>query len=782
MHQASPFAALLICALGFSVLVPAQVAATTDSGSPRIRLRYDNFDPLTSAPAVTSLLRSEGAERLWVVQFTGSPTAAERTALVALEAAVHGYLPDNAYLVRMSRRRVSEVSALPRVRWVGRYHAAYRLDPELITALQNDELERARYNMVVVDKHNDKPALRAKIQALGGVVDNEHHGSLLFTATLTAEQLIGTAHLDEVLWIDAWTPIEHDVDNARIQGGADYVESQAGYSGATLNLHIYEGIDVSHPAFSGPVINVNSGGASSGHGTNTAGIVFGDGTGNAQFRGFAPDCGKFYTNYSSVTTSRWQVCNDLVNIHEVSHTTASWGNARTFFYTSVSAEADDIIFDNDIAWTQSQSNAGNQDSRPQAWAKNIFSIGGFDHFNNSSALDDSWAAGNGSTGPADDGRIKPTLSAYYDSIGTTSQGGGYTTSFGGTSGATPICAGHNALAIEMFVDDIGTPGVGPFGNPLRNPGGSTHSNRPHFTTLKCMQVASASQYAFNAASTDNRREHVGWGYPNLQTMWDDRAKTFIVDETDVIDQGETRNFDVAVTAGEPSLRVVLNYNEPAGNPAAQKTLINDLTVRVTAPDNTIYWGNNGLEDGNWSVAGGGADDTNPIECVFVANPQVGVWQVEVIASAVVMDNHVETGAVDADYALVIVGGNVSTTGASAISRAGAGNFNSALTVTPPRVGQDVTVSVTTAGTGLSAAEVRGFELPDNRPFQGFTILVDTTSPQVFALPLQVNPSVCVWTISVPNNPAIAGMALSIQSLLPGPSLGLTNAVDVVVGN
>jgi len=655
MYQASTLSALFVCALGFSVSATAQEpTAPVANESSLIHLRYETFNPLTGEPAVPAFLRSEGAERLWIVQFAGTPGQENRDTLVASGAQVHGYLPDNSYVVRMPQSAVGPVSALPAIRWVGRYHAAYRLDPVLSTALQGGDLEAARYNMIVVDKHNDKPALAAKIQGLGGVVDNEHQGSILFSATLTGAQLQKVAHLDEVLWIDAWSPAEEDVDNARIQGGANYVESQAGYSGATLNLHIYEGIDTNHPAFSGPVIPVNSSSASTGHGTNTAGIVFGDGTGNPQFRGFAPDCGKFFTNYSSVSTSRWQVFSDLVNIHDVSHTTASWGDARTYFYTSISAEADDIIFDHDLAWTQSQSNAGNQDSRPQAWAKNIFSVGGVRHGDNSNPLDDTWS-GSGSTGPAADGRIKPTLAAYYDGIGTTSQGGGYTTSFGGTSGATPIIAGHNALAIEMFTDAI-TPGVGPFGNALRNPGGSAHSNRPHFTTLKCLQVASARQYAFTSTSTDNRREHVGWGFPNLQTMWDERGKTYVVDETRLLTNGTADRFDVTVASGEAALRVVLNYSEPAGNPAATKTLINDLTVRVTSPGSTVYWGNNALEDGNWSVAGGTADDTNPIECVFVQNPQAGVWHVDIIASAVVADNHVETVPVDADYGLVIVGG------------------------------------------------------------------------------------------------------------------------------
>ena len=651
MQQATTLGAFL--ALGASLSFSAAVHAQQDPA--QIRLRYADFDPVVAQPQIPENLRSNAEERLFIVQFVGSPTEASREGLASVNAEIHGYLPDNAYVVRMAPRQQQLVRALPSVRWVGSYHAAYRLDPELIAAMAKGDLAKARYNMVVVDKRNDKPALGAQIRALGGTVDNAHAGSLLYTATLTQQQLVATAHLDEVLWINAWTPNEMDVDNARIQGGANYVEAQAGYSGANINLHIYEGIDVTHPGYSGPVVAVNSTPVSTGHGTNTAGIVFGDGTGMPQFRGFAPDAGKFFTNYSTVSTSRGQVFDDLVNIHNVSHTTASWGGQRTFFYDAVSAESDDIVFEHDLAWTQSQSNAGNQDSRPQAWAKNVFSIGGVRHNGNSDPSDDSWSGG-GSTGPASDGRIKPTLCAYYDGIGTTSQGGGYTTGFGGTSGATPIVAGHNALAIEMFADDSGTPGVGPFGNVLRNPGGTVHQNRPHFTTLKSMMVASARQYAFTSTSTDNRREHCGWGFPNLQKLWDSRNKCILIDETDVLTQGQSTIHTLTVPSGETGFQAVLNWAEVAGNPAAASQLVNNLSLKVTSPGGTVYWGNDGLEDGNYSNAGtavGPEDDVNSIECVIVENPAAGTWIIEVLATSVVIDNHVETPGVDADYGLFV---------------------------------------------------------------------------------------------------------------------------------
>lgn len=638
------------------------LSSVASRASTQIQLRYASFDPVASLPEIPETLRSSKRDQLRIVQFEGVPTQDGRDAVVALGGEVIGYLPTNAYVVRIAADRAAALSRVESVRWVGDYHPAFRLDPELIGEGVAEQPEVVHYNIVVANKRTDKPALMARIKDLGGVVESEQTGSLLIEASLSGPQLLATLHMDEVLWIDRWSAPEEDMDNARIQGGGNYLENLTGYTGTGVNAHIYEGIEATHPDFTGGATNVRSSGSAQSHGHATGGIVFGNGNSNPAVRGMAPDAGKFYTNYGSVSGSRYQVVSDLVNIHNVSHTTASWGGARTFFYTSTSAESDDIVFDHDIAWTQSQSNAGNQDSRPQAWAKNVFSIGGVRHNDNSNPNDDSWANGGASIGPASDGRIKPTLCAYYDNIGTSDRtgssgysSGSWTSGFGGTSGATPIVAGHNVLAIEMYTDEI-LPGVGGFGQALRVPGGTSHQNRPHFTTLKALQVVNARQYNFSASSSDNRREHQGWGFPNLQDMYDNRLKTYIIDETQLITQGETQSYSIDVNPGEPALKVCLNWNEPAGNPSASSHLVNNLSLRVTSPSGVQYWGNHNLESGRWSTPGGSQDNTNSIENVFVQNPSTGEWQVEVIATAIVEDNHVETGAVDADYALVIVGG------------------------------------------------------------------------------------------------------------------------------
>jgi serine protease AprX len=642
--------------VAFSVAVLAQDALghVADNARRELVLKFATFDPLARMPALPDRLMGGADIGLWIVQFDGAPNDSRRAHVVASGGQILGYLPHNAYVVRMPAGAASAVQRGEGVRFVGHYAPAYRLDRALFVRLGDARV--GKYNVVVGNKHVDKAPLATAIEALGGRVADVGHGSILLTAELDGPQLAATARLDQVLWIDAWSAPEDDMDNGRIQGGANHVETVGGYTGAGIRGHIYEGVQSTHYDFNTAPTNVSSGGNAQTHGHCTGGIVFGNGSSNAAGRGMAPNATPFFTEYQTAVGTRNAIINTVVNTHQCMFTTASWGAAQTTAYTSVSADADDIIFDHRIPWTQSQSNTGNQNSRPQAWAKNIISVGAVQHFNNSNPADDSWSAGNGSTGPAADGRIKPDLCAFYDSILTSDRTGGdgystndWTPSFGGTSGATPMVAGHNALAIQMYTDFV-------FGNTPTVPGGTRFQNRPLAQTLKTIMIASARQYAFTSGSTDNRREHQGWGFPNLQQLWDTRNRMFIVPENEPLQQGQTDTYTIAVAAGEPELKVAMSFVDPAGNPAASLAAINDLTLRVTSPGGLVYWGNNGLSAGNYSTSGGSANTIDTVENVFVQNPQAGNWTVDVVATLVAQDAHLATGAVDATYALTAYGG------------------------------------------------------------------------------------------------------------------------------
>ncbi|MCA8965354.1 MAG: S8 family serine peptidase [Planctomycetes bacterium] len=646
--------ALALCAPTASLFAQIPGAfrdAATDS---RILLGYASFDPLQGLPEVPAALRATSDTNLWIVQFPGAPTDHDRSVVETLGGRLHGYLPNDAYVVRMGAGTAAAVAVLPEVRWVGSYEPAYRLQPEIRNALLADpQLPEGRYNMVMADKRRDKKALEAKIVAIGGKVFDRHEGSLLFTAELDGPELLAAARLDEVLWIDRWTPEEEDMDNARIQDGANAIETAGGYTGAGVRGHVYEGVEYNHPDFTTPMTNVRSGGQAQSHGHCTAGCVFGNGTSAPQARGMAPDAVGFYTNYSTVTAgwSRNQVIGDVVNVHNCMFTTASWGNTQTQLYTSVSADADDIVFDYRIPWTQSMSNLGTNNARPQAWGKNIISIGGIYHYDNSIVADDSWSGG-GSTGPAHDGRIKPDLCNFYDQVWTSDRSGaaGYSpgnsfTGFNGTSAATPITAGTNALAIQMYTDHI-------FSNTPRVANGSRFQNRPYAQTLKALQIACAYTYP----QAQGTRLQVGWGHPRLDNMYNRRNRMAIVAEDRPISQGNTHSYLVNVLNGETTLRVCMTYLDPAGNPAAAIDRVNDLTLRVIHPNGTTaYWGNVGLLTANTSSTGGAADTIDTVECVFLNNPTPGNWTIEVTAPTVAQDANTATPGIDATYALVANG-------------------------------------------------------------------------------------------------------------------------------
>ena len=664
MHLALPVLAMSVVAAFATAQNPDGSDQRPPAEDTRVLLDYAQFDPMVTTPMLPPGFQADASVNLHIVQFKSTPTEADREAVRLAGGEIKGYLPVDCHLVYMPGGAM-DLYKIHSVRWVGTYEPAYRLEPFLLKEITSGGVQPTRiYNMVMVDKHNDKKRLAAKLQALGAEIIDQHIGGLLFTAALNAQQLRQVAAMDEVLWVDRFSEPEYDMDNARIQGGANTIEAIAGYTGSGVIGHVYEGVEGTHADFNttmlwvGPTICNGD----TRHGHCTAGIIFGNGNSAPQARGMAPDARGYYTRYVSSTNAtcatspaRNTIIGNAINTQNIMFTTASWGNARTFLYTSDSADADDIVFDHRIPWTQSQSNAGNQDSRPQAWGKNVISVGGVRHQNNAVAGDDTWS-NSGSTGPSQDTRSKPDLAAYYDNTWTSDLTGaaGYTAgssyqNFGGTSGATPIVAGHNALAIQMYTDHLFT--------PPRVEGGSRFANRPYAQTLKALQIACANMYTPTA--TDNRREHVGYGFPSLTNMYNRRDKISIIPEDVPITQGATHTYEFEVNPGESNLKICMTYLDPAGNPAAAFDRCNDLDLRVIAPNGTSYWGNRGLDgagQSNQSTSGGFRDWRDTVENVIRTNPMAGTWVVRITAPTLTVDAHVATGATDATYALVVNGG------------------------------------------------------------------------------------------------------------------------------
>jgi hypothetical protein len=159
--------------------------------------------------------------------------------------------------------------------------------------------------------------------------------------------------------------------------------------------------------------------------------------------------------------------------------------------------------------------------------------------------------------------------------------------------------------------------------------------------------------------------HQGWGRPNARIAHERAAASFIIDEEVVLELGDFSIYDVDVASGQDELKVTMVYPDPPGTTSASLHRINDLNLMVTSPSGTVYHGNWGLTEDNYSAPGGEPNGVDTVENVFVENPEAGVWQVEISAPEINQDAHLDTPDDDATFALVITGGTSQLTQPSA---------------------------------------------------------------------------------------------------------------------
>jgi len=625
----------------------------------RIRLRYAEFDPAIDTPVVPQHLQATPDNGLYIVQFYTQPLEAFQTALKDLGASVRDFLADNALIVAMTPDVRDTVAGQAWVRWVGPYHTAYKLDEAILDLLAADptSTEMRDYSIWASGEGMAfQQPIVDRIQALGGSVMNTAPDGRRMTVTLNVEQVLAVARMDQVQFMDPWGPGEVDMDVIRVLNGVDPNIYALGFKGQGVRAEVHDTeVQSNHPEWGGQAPLVHGVNGNSGtHGSSVYGICFAVGVVPAA-RGLCPqrEQGIFYWYPQSTQFGGGQTrlaanteATDPNGPYRSVFQTSSVGSPQITTYTTISAETDDYLFKVDYLSFQSQSNVENsQSSRPQAWAKNIVSVGGVTHGSNPNRQAH---YASGSRGPASDNRIKPDLCNAYDNIYTTTAGSGYT-NFGGTSGATPCTAGTSGLLMQLWHEKV-FPGFG--GGP------SVFADRAKSTTAKALMVNTAYRYPWTEPgySTSLYRDRQGWGWVNIETLYNARNKMKIINETDILKPLEVKTYNVNVPANEPELNVTMVYIDVAGNPANQaQHRVNDLTLKVTAPDNTVYWGNEGLRLGNYSTPGGAPNTKDTVENVFIKNPAAGKWVVEVRGDEITKDTHVETPELDADYALVIRG-------------------------------------------------------------------------------------------------------------------------------
>ena len=623
---------------------------------------------------------------LWIVQFSTVPLDAYSTELAQLGAQVGAYVPDHARIVRMSADLAATVTGLRYVQWVGRYTSDLKVAEPTARAMASTPDQTATFLIRLFD---ESPATRTavtnSITKAGGINDPDSRG-LTLTASMTFGAAAALLPHNGVQFLEQVTEVQNDTFVERATGGANQLEGLYGYDGTNVGIHVFDdGVLANHQQFNGLDLLIESNVSTTApntvsHGTSSVSIIAGNGVANPGTRGIAPDARvSFSTRKPDVNTpfvtarDRLQLASLMVDPaqpYRAVVSVAPWGSVLTSTYTVVSADLDNATFVTDLLTVQSQGNDADSDPlpsfRPQASAKNVVSVGGISMFGTASTADDIYrnpaliSASTGdpvwaSRGPSADGRIKPDLVFANDgtaaaTVLTEGSRDDYV-NFPGTSASSVATAGYFGLLYEMWADGIfaGTPGLGR----------DVFDSRMRMATAKAIAINTAFRYDFQGINSDKDRYRQGWGRISL----DDAAQLavsgnmpIIIDETDLLQPFGRNSYEVGIT-DDPNcvFRTTMVYTDPAGTPGASRDRVNDLSLRLTSPSGLVYWGNNGLTQSNLSTSGGASNRIDTVENVFLANPQAGVWTIDVLGDEIIEDGHPETAALDADYALISSG-------------------------------------------------------------------------------------------------------------------------------
>ncbi len=645
----------------FAVSLDGTAVQRVAETSNTIRTIYGAYDPLESTLPLDARLKADTTTNTYVVQFKGQALNQFRQALVDAGARILNYLPDNAYVVILPQGEASTVEAMPFVRSVSKLDPGVKMGPELQRQALSATAPRQTYDISVGgDDVALKQAVIAQLKLAGAEIVAAPDRGQMVEAVLTPAQVLSVAKIDGVMFLVPQGKLEQDMDNVRVIAGSNYVETVAGYQGQGVNAQVIDfGLQSNpmHVDYAGR-ITVRGGSGNDAHGTSCAGIVYGNGTGNATGKGMMPLAnGVFYGPYSTGWSGafRLQITEQTVNQFQCVIESNSWGNPRNWAYDSISSYMDEIVYKTDLALLQSMSNAGSTQGRPQVWGKNIIGIGAVNHFNNQNTGDDRWSTG-ATIGPAPDGRIKPDMLFYYDSIFCPNAGSStaYTSSFGGTSAATPMSAGAFGIGFQMWHDGI-------FGNT--NLGSTVFANRMKSATSRALMIATATMYPNTQLDIERRVQ--GWGRPDLRNLYDSRNQVFVVDESDLLQQLETKTYVLNVGAGTPAFKASMVYTDYWAAAFSNPNRINNLSMKVTDPNGVVYWANNGMggngtgnnnDLSNWTLSGGAPETLNTTQNVFVENPSAGKWTIEIKAEALPQDGHPETaGVIDQGFGLAVSG-------------------------------------------------------------------------------------------------------------------------------
>lgn len=216
-----------------------------------------------------------------------------------------------------------------------------------------------------------------------------------------------------------------------------------------------------------------------------------------------------------------------------------------------------------------------------------------------------------SRGPAHDGRIKPDISAHGTDVYMTQPFQSYSAATG-TSFSAPAVAGGIAQLIQAY-------------KSLQN------GQEPDATLLKAAILNSA-----NDQGNVGPDFQTGWGHLNIGRAYRILAqKNYLKSQ---VSQATTSTHAVDLPAQIRQAKFMIVWTDPAAAPNAAKALVNDLDLKVIAPDGTVLlpWKLDPTPNATAlnTPATKGRDSLNNVEQVTINNPVAGNYTVQIRGTGV----------------------------------------------------------------------------------------------------------------------------------------------------
>ncbi len=684
----------------------AAAGAAVGEGSPAGRsqdvgLNGIRFDPAAGLPAALADPAASGLPGLVLIQLGGAIEPEWPAALTADGVEILDYVPHDAYLAWVpgtGAARVELVRARPFVRAVVPYPPALKLTPDVrARRAQSGDVQilagvrRARGpEAAAVDP--ELAAALARLEALGARIRWHHPllGQELVALDAPGTTIDALARDPEVvsLSLDGRKEVDGEVakrvlDGTAPSGGAIAPPGYSGFlagkgvdgSGVTVAV-IDTGVDVADASghLNGRVLSVLRGSSEggTGHGHHVGGIVAGrcthppDPDGYLWGAGVAP--GAALLNLPALRTG--YMATDAETVRDVVTTAStngvagsiaacSWNSGAGGDYTALEREWDAFARDADDVAPGNQQlllsfSAGNNGpgarslTRPHA-GKNLIAVGSSLSLRPALGGSD-WNAMalTSSRGPAEDGRIKPDVTAPGQLV-VSAQVGAFDCGYpaidarhvmcSGTSMAQPHVAGAAALFTQWWQ--------------------AAHAgSRPSPALVKAALVNGARDLAplptgppSSTGPAPNSDE--GFGLVDLDRTIAPALPQQVVDESVVLDRaGAEHRLELMLADPSAPLAATLAWTDAPGAVGAAPALVNDLDLAL-ATAGGITWSGNAFADGA-SVPGGAADRLNNVEKVLLPLPPDDVYTLRVQAAAVPGDGIPGNASLtDQDFALVV---------------------------------------------------------------------------------------------------------------------------------